>query len=79
MAIYEYTCAGCGNTEDVMVKLSDAPDHVKCDCGDKKTRVLFPQASRVLLNFAGAGWPGQDMKLNDRKNSGDIASIKHTN
>ena len=32
--------------------------------------------SPPVIQFMGRGWPGQEIKLNDRLKSGDIASTK---
>jgi putative FmdB family regulatory protein len=52
MPMYEYQCAGCGGTFEVLQKFSDAPKEV-CDvCGGKLEKLI----SSPAFQFKGSGW-----------------------
>lgn len=54
MPIYEYACSQCGETQDVMQKVSD-PAPEKCEhCG--ATGTLARQVSRTSFVLKGGGW-----------------------
>jgi|SRR5579863_1264277 len=52
MPLYEYKCAVCGETFEVIQKFSDAPLKVHEKCGGPVERLI----SRSSLKFKGTGW-----------------------
>jgi putative FmdB family regulatory protein len=52
MPIYEYRCATCGKTFEVIQKFSDAPLAVHADCGGQVERLI----SAPSFQFKGSGW-----------------------
>ena len=72
MPIFDYKCASCGSTTEKLVKQSEISNIVLCQCGQVAERVQFSPDYKSGLQFVGGGWPGQEIKLADRKKSGDI-------
>ena len=65
MPIYEYVCRACGETSEILQKLSD-PDERKCPvCGKLK---LTRQVSAAGFRLKGAGWYETDFKSDNKKN-----------
>ncbi len=65
MPIYEYVCRACGETSEILQKLSD-PDEKKCPvCGKLK---LTRQVSAAGFRLKGAGWYETDFKSDNKKN-----------
>lgn len=65
MPIYEYVCGACGETSEILQKLSD-PDERKCPvCGKLKLR---RQVSAAGFRLKGAGWYETDFKSDNKKN-----------
>ena len=62
MPIYEYKCAGCGETFEVIQKFSDAPLTVHEVCGGNIERLLSPPA----FQFKGTGWYVTDYARNSK-------------
>ena len=59
MPIYEYRCSACGQQEDHLRKLSDAP-LTKCPaCGKKKYE---KQLTAAGFQLKGSGWYATDFK-----------------
>lgn len=74
MPIYEYVCRACGETSEILQKLSD-PDERKCPvCGKLK---LMRQVSAAGFRLKGAGWYETDFKSDNKKNlAGDSEGSK---
>ncbi len=74
MPIYEYVCLACGETSEILQKLSD-PDEKKCPlCGKLK---LTRQISAAGFRLKGAGWYETDFKSDNKKNlAGDSEGSK---
>ena len=52
MPIYEYSCAKCGKTIEVIQKMSDKPLKTHAGCGGKLTKLI----SASGFQFKGTGW-----------------------
>jgi len=52
MPIYEYSCAKCGKTVEVIQKMSDKPLKTHAGCGGKLTKLI----SAAGFQFKGTGW-----------------------
>ena len=52
MPIYEYSCAKCGKTIEVIQKMSDKPLKTHERCGGKLTKLI----SAAGFQFKGTGW-----------------------
>jgi putative FmdB family regulatory protein len=52
MPLYEYKCASCGGTFEIIQKFSDAPLQVHEKCGGHVERLISTSA----LQFKGTGW-----------------------
>ena len=52
MPIYEYSCAKCGKTIEVIQKMSDKPLKTHAGCGGKLTKLI----SAAGFQFKGTGW-----------------------
>lgn len=52
MPLYEYRCSKCGETIEVIQKLSDPPLQNCTKCGGNVTKLL----SGPAIQFKGAGW-----------------------
>jgi putative FmdB family regulatory protein len=74
MPIYEYVCRACGETSEILQKISD-PDEKKCPlCGKLK---LTRQVSAAGFRLKGAGWYETDFKSDNKKNlAGDSEGAK---
>jgi len=74
MPIYEYVCGACGETSEILQKLSD-PDERKCPlCGKLKLSRLVSAAG---FRLKGAGWYETDFKSDNKKNlAGDSEGSK---
>jgi putative FmdB family regulatory protein len=66
MPIYEYKCAKCGKTIEVIQKMSDKPLKKHADCGGALTKLI----SAAGFQFKGTGWYVTDYA---RKGAGDSA------
>jgi len=64
MPIYEYECAKCGATIEVIQKMSDKPLKKHAGCGGTLTKLV----SAAGFQFKGTGWYVTDYA---RKGSGD--------
>jgi putative FmdB family regulatory protein len=64
MPIYEYSCAKCGKTIEVIQKMSDKPMKTHAGCGGKLTKLI----SAAGFQFKGTGWYVTDYA---RKSQGD--------
>lgn len=53
MPIYEYACARCGETVEVMQRVSDPPPAQCPSCGAPE---LTRQISRTTFQLKGGGW-----------------------
>jgi putative FmdB family regulatory protein len=72
MPIYEYACADCGFTKDVLQKISDAPLEHCPECGNDSFR---KQISAPGFRLSGGGWYETDFKTGAKKNlAGDQGS-----
>jgi putative FmdB family regulatory protein len=52
MPIYEYECAKCGKTIEVIQKMTDKPLKKHADCGGTLTKLI----SAAGFQFKGTGW-----------------------
>jgi putative FmdB family regulatory protein len=52
MPIYEYSCAKCGATFEIIQKMSDKPLKTHAGCGGKVTKLI----SAAGFQFKGTGW-----------------------
>src|SRR5262245_42318860 len=52
MPIYEYSCAKCGKTIEIIQKMSDKPLKTHAGCGGKLTKLI----SAAGFQFKGTGW-----------------------
>ncbi|MBS1855600.1 MAG: zinc ribbon domain-containing protein [Acidobacteria bacterium] len=52
MPLYDYRCAKCGETFEIIQKFSDEPLKTHDGCGGEVERLLSPPA----LQFKGSGW-----------------------
>ena len=52
MPIYEYSCAKCGKTIEVIQKMSDKPLKTHAKCGGKLSKLI----SAAGFQFKGTGW-----------------------
>jgi putative FmdB family regulatory protein len=68
MPIYEYECAKCGETIEVIQKMSDKPLKKHAGCGGALTKLV----SAAGFQFKGTGWYVTDYA---RKGSGDRTEI----
>jgi putative FmdB family regulatory protein len=66
MPIYEYKCAKCGNTIEVIQKFSDKPLKKHEGCGGLLTKLI----SAAGFQFKGSGWYVTDYA---RKGSGEAS------
>lgn len=71
MPIYEYECAKCGATIEVIQKMSDKPLKKHQGCGGALTKLI----SASGFQFKGTGWYVTDYA---RKQSGDAKDGKDT-
>ena len=67
MPIYEYTCASCGKTIDVLQKMSDPAPAVCSACGAQNS--LSRQVSLTSFQLKGGGWY-KDLYGSSKKDSG---------
>ena len=58
MPIYEYGCAKCGKTHEIMQKFSDVPLAVCPDCGGEVKKLI----SNTSFVLKGTGWYVTDYK-----------------
>lgn len=65
MPIYEYQCQACGDTVEVIQKISDSPltDCTACGKPEMKKKV-----SVAAFRLSGSGWYETDFKSGDKKN-----------
>ncbi|MBL8787998.1 MAG: zinc ribbon domain-containing protein [Deltaproteobacteria bacterium] len=59
MPIYEYRCDACGQSEEAMQKMSDAPLKLCASCGQEALQRVMSRTSFVLK---GSGWYATDYK-----------------
>ncbi|MBS0350966.1 MAG: zinc ribbon domain-containing protein [Proteobacteria bacterium] len=78
MPLYEYQCKNCGNTSEVLQKVSDAPA-INCPhCG---TDGLQRKISATRFQLKGQGWYETDFKNKNKpvkKTEGEPESPKDT-
>jgi putative FmdB family regulatory protein len=76
MPIYEYGCAKCGKTHEIMQKFSDVPLAVCPDCGGEVKKLI----SNTSFVLKGTGWYATDYaspkKGGDKKSSENPAEAK---
>jgi putative FmdB family regulatory protein len=70
MPIYEYECKSCGNRQEVIQKLSDAPLTDCPDCGEAELKKLVSAAG---FRLKGGGWYETDFKSGNKRNVVDGA------
>jgi predicted nucleic acid-binding Zn ribbon protein len=74
MPIHDYECK-CGKKSEILVlSISNVKDMIECPECKQPTmrRVKYSPDSNYVVNYVGAGWPGQDMKLADAKARGQM-------
>ena len=64
MPIYEYHCARCGVTRDVLHKISETP---KVECAHCEGQVLQRIVSAAAFRLKGGGWYETDLKSDKDK------------
>jgi putative FmdB family regulatory protein len=69
MPIYEYSCAKCGKTIEVIQKMSDKPLKAHAGCGGKLTKLI----SAAGFQFKGTGWYVTDYARKSKGESGEGA------
>lgn len=52
MPIYEYECTNCGNVEEVLQKMSDAPLELCSKCQGNLSKII----SHSSFHLKGSGW-----------------------
>jgi len=67
MPIYEYSCAKCGKTIEVIQKMSDKPLKTHAGCGGKLTKLI----SAAGFQFKGTGWYVTDYARKSQGESGE--------
>jgi putative FmdB family regulatory protein len=70
MPIYEYSCAKCGKTIEVIQKMSDKPLKTHAGCGGKLTKLI----SAAGFQFKGTGWYVTDYAKKSQGESKDAAA-----
>jgi putative FmdB family regulatory protein len=65
MPIYEYQCAACGHTFELLQKVSDSPLTRCPDCGAEALKKLI---SASAFRLKGGGWYETDFKTGSKKN-----------
>src|SRR5215471_309706 len=63
MPIYEYECAKCGKTIEVLQKMSDKPLKKHAGCGGTLTKLI----SAAGFQFKGTGWYVTDYARKESK------------
>lgn len=71
MPIYEYACAQCGKTSDVLQKVSDPAPPTCTECGAQGT--LSRLVSRTSFVLKGGGWYS-DLYSSTKKESSSTSS-----
>ncbi|MEP0202797.1 MAG: zinc ribbon domain-containing protein [Halioglobus sp.] len=72
MPIYEYQCQDCGESLEVLQKISDAP---ATDCPACGKPTLKKKVSAAAFRLKGGGWYETDFKTGNKKNlAGDKSS-----
>ena len=74
MPIYEYKCAKCGKTIEVIQKMSDKPLKKHEGCGGALTKLI----SAAGFQFKGTGWYVTDYARKSSGESKETASDKKT-
>jgi len=69
MPIYEYSCAKCGKTIEVLQKMSDKPLKTHAGCGGKLTKLI----SASGFQFKGTGWYVTDYAKKSQPESSEAA------
>lgn len=65
MPIYEYLCQACGETSEVLRKVSDPPLELCPLCGEA---ALKKKVSAAAFRLKGGGWYETDFKTSNKKN-----------
>src|SRR5215472_7868681 len=74
MPIYEYRCAKCGKTIEVIQKMSDKPLKKHEQCGGALTKLI----SAAGFQFKGTGWYVTDYARKSSGESKEASSDKKT-
>ena len=72
MPLYEYRCADCDRTLEILQKVSDPDLGICSHCGGKLER----QLSAPAIRFKGAGWYVNDYGKSNSNGSTDGSSAK---
>ena len=72
MPIYAYECSDCGNSKDILQKLSDKHLEICPECGKKNFARKLTAAGFVLK---GSGWYATDFRDGQKKESKDNKSV----
>ena len=76
MPIYEYECSKCGNTIEVIQKMSDEPLKKHAACGGALTKLI----SAAGFQFKGTGWYVTDYaRKSSSKEGTETAKEKSSN
>lgn len=65
MPIYDYVCQACGESSEIMHKISDPPE---TDCPECGKPALTKQISAAGFRLSGGGWYETDFKSGNKKN-----------
>ena len=65
MPIYEYQCQDCGESLEILQKISDAP---ATDCPVCGKPTLKKKVSAAAFRLKGGGWYETDFKTGNKKN-----------
>jgi len=71
MPIYEYRCDACGNLQEVIQKMSDAPLKVCAKCGEEALGRVMSRTSFVLK---GSGWYATDYKPPSKEQKSEMSA-----
>src|ERR1041384_1483805 len=74
MPIYEYECAKCGKTIEVIQKMTDKPLKKHADCGGILTKLI----SASGFQFKGTGWYVTDYARKGATDSKESAESKES-
>lgn len=69
MPIYEYSCAKCGRTIEIIQKMSDKPLKTHAGCGGKLTKLI----SAAGFQFKGTGWYVTDYANRPKEDNSEAA------
>jgi putative FmdB family regulatory protein len=74
MPLYEYQCASCGKSIEILQKVSDEPIVICPDCGSAQ---LKKKVSATRFQLKGTGWYVTDFKNKDKPPKTDTAKAEN--